>query len=439
MSALSSRRPAFHRVRGTARRASTKPLAATNPPLLFSLFTMLAFAPRYVSVNEVNVGAVLVLFMAFTIVANWRSVAVIFRRSTPVSLLSISAILVGLFALFSASYAAEPFRVLRVAYAQIIGPIILLYVFIGVRSGSAALRACWLLVVLAALSSCIAFAAFQMPSLGRIFFGASDRTAALFKQANQFGIVLSMVLPLSAALLLSMRGRLRLLAALCTLAIYLGLALSGSKANLMIATALAGGVLIMYLANQGHFTRNPLLSFSLMGVAVAACLIGYNALDILNPRAKHLLDSFAGGEVIPSWAHREAIWDAAIATGLEHPLLGQGAGQLGLGGVTHSHNVFLDAFRTLGVPGLAGVVLEVGCVMVMLIPIIAHGFKGRLPLLPAATAAGCLAYIIANQSSDSFGPSTIPIFWIVLALTLVMAARPTAPPVAHRRYRRLAT
>ena len=49
----------------------------------------------------------------------------------------------------------------------------------------------------------------------------------------------------------------------------------------------------------------------------------------------------------------------------------------------------------------------------------------RLRLL--AYAFSILAFVIANQSSESFGGSTLPVLWLVTALTLAQVDRCVRP------------
>ena len=90
---------------------------------------------------------------------------------------------------------------------------------------------------------------------------------------------------------------------------------------------------------------------------------------------------------------------------------------------THSHNVVIDHLRMLGVPGGIGITVFIAATLTMLLIAVREAFMfGRAQTvdrgLMIGFALGSVAYIAANMLSDSFGPSTSPIFWIVLSSTL---------------------
>jgi hypothetical protein len=126
---------------------------------------------------------------------------------------------------------------------------------------------------------------------------------------------------------------------------------------------------------------------------------------------------------------REALWGNAIDQGTMHWLVGSGAGERVLG-IAHAHNLVLDYFRGLGVFGAAAIVLL--CITVLL----RAGGGGVSALVRRAGADekrtwACYAaagiYVLCNQLSDCFGPSTIAALWLVY-LPAVM----TAPPRIRR-------
>ena len=123
---------------------------------------------------------------------------------------------------------------------------------------------------------------------------------------------------------------------------------------------------------------------------------------------------------------RERLWSISIDLGLAHPFTGVGAGQP-IGDIApHSHNLFVEYFRTLGVPGVALITVMVLLVLICLINAVMAALiaKGRTSVatdtnvMVLGTSVCVLNYLVANQMSDSFGPSTAPFFWIPLALLI---------------------
>jgi hypothetical protein len=104
--------------------------------------------------------------------------------------------------------------------------------------------------------------------------------------------------------------------------------------------------------------------------------------------------------------------------------MGVGAGQPVGDIAPHSHNLFIDAFRTLGVPGVALMSVLVLVVMAYLVSAVLCTLLGNdrgdhateVNVMVLGTSVSIWNYIIANQMSDSFGPSTAAFFWLPLAL-----------------------
>lgn len=268
---------------------------------------------------------------------------------------------------------------------------------------------------------------YSVDSLNELIFRGSDRAAGFFKNPNQFGMVISTVLPAMAALLIADRTHSYIRGA-CLLLLLLGLVASGSKTNLLIST---GSFLCLLCAHSmiaySGAKRIAMLGISIMtsGLLVA---IGVAVLASLNPRALDILSAFLSQEgEVDSLMTRSFLWAYSLDQFLDHPLFGQGAGQqidvfYRQADVSHSHNVLLDYARSLGAPGVLGIVVVLGAVLVVSASSLwtalrtdAGDPKGRL--ICVGLALGCLSYISANMLSDSFGPSTSPFFWILVYLS----------------------
>ena len=342
--------------------------------------------------------------------------------------------LIIILSLLSMLHTNSPVRTMRAVFAQVFGfATIPAIAAISTRPGGseATDRIVSAMIVMTVATSCLVIV-----GLGSANF--ADRAAGYFKHANQLGIALSAGLPLLAARLTVSRKH-RILLLVCLVIVLLGLVKSGSKTNFVVG--LAGlvtfyGLYGLYLALRGQRL------FAIMVGLVAAPLLLQAALLMLqsfNPRAYRLLSvQLTGGEA-HSIVSRERLWSMSIDLGLSHPFTGVGAGQP-LGDIApHSHNLFIEYFRTLGVPGAALIVVLVLLVTAYLTTAVISTLFGRgqsagatsANVMVLGTAVSVWNYVLANQMSNSFGPSTAPFFWLPLALLIsyrgMQRARHAAP------------
>ena len=206
----------------------------------------------------------------------------------------------------------------------------------------------------------------------------------------------------------------------------IGLLYSGSKANLFLTVATSGVFLfIMGAKSFKGVERTFVLFLSIIGFAAIA-IIGIMVLQVVNPRAFRLITVFFDpDQTLPSLEARRQLWDIAIATFLANPLTGEGAGQFMREPiypkvVSHSHNLFLDYARTLGAPGLVLIFVLVSTVLLSVITtvigLLNQDMSRGMRALVLGSAIGSGNYVVANFSSESFGPSTSPFFWLLLFL-----------------------
>ncbi|MGI9423067.1 MAG: O-antigen ligase family protein, partial [Hyphomicrobiaceae bacterium] len=168
-------------------------------------------------------------------------------------------------------------------------------------------------------------------------------------------------------------------------------------------------------------------------IAVLVMVLGLATLEVFNPRALRILEQFLmGGGQVKTLVARELLWDYSLDQFLKDPVLGEGAGQkLNLWykeikeQIPHSHNVIADYMRSLGFPGLAAISLVLLTSYCVFFSTIILAYQARLSdVSHRLTAVGlCIgggSYIFANMSSDSFGPTTSPFFWIVVYMAVFM-------------------
>lgn len=252
-------------------------------------------------------------------------------------------------------------------------------------------------------------------------FGERDRTGAFFKNPNQFGIALSCVGPLMLSLAITAKKG-KPTYAIGTAVLVVALVSSGSKTNLLVFAASCVLVMVTIAISERSGLRSYISLVLNALLAVVLLLIGLNVLEVLNPRAANLIYTFLSAEgEVRTVSQRMLLWQQGIQEGMQRPLLGAGAGQTTVHPLTgeiypHSHNAVVDYFRTLGVPGLLFSLLMMGSVLMFSLrslfkmignKSISKCDKGYV----IGLSIGVIAYIVSNQVSDSFGPSTSPIFW----------------------------
>lgn len=278
-----------------------------------------------------------------------------------------------------------------------------------------------------AATSAISLLAYQIDGLHEIIFRGTDRAAGFFKNPNQFGMAISTTIPAVMALLLA-DARRRPFRVACLSLMLLGLVASGSKTNLLLAwgamlAVLCGHSLIYHTGGR----RIAMLVLYLIGSLLIAGL-GIFALSILNPRALVIMSEFFSGDGnVDSLMTRSFLWTYSFDQFMADPILGQGAGQridifYREADVSHSHNVLIDYMRTLGAPGLLAVTVMIGAVVTINLLSMAGALRsksGSPPprLICLGLSLCCVNYVAANMSSDSFGPSTSPFFWIFAYLS----------------------
>ncbi len=279
-----------------------------------------------------------------------------------------------------------------------------------------------------AFTCLISFAAYFEPTLGSMIFYGTDRAYGFFKHPNQFAIPISTLLPVATAGLLGQQGR-RVIWATCLGALLLGLILTGSKTNLLISS---GTLVVICFSYPAIVYTGPQRLFMMALSALATCallIVNFVLLQAFNPRALRLFQKLASDdEELQSLVARSELWRLSLENFQNDPIFGQGAGHplnpfYAGKAVTHSHNVLLDYLRTLGAPGfavLSVMILTVFCLSISSIRLAfsAHGASNRDRILCIGLAMAPLAYVAANLSSDSMGPSTSPFFWTVLFLGL---------------------
>ena len=273
-----------------------------------------------------------------------------------------------------------------------------------------------------------------------------DRLPGFFKHPNQLGVVAAMASTYYICCMIARGFRsmpANAGAFICTAALFL----SGSKTNLLAVGGIAAvSVLVIALQN-----RNPKVAILAAVRDYAAVIIlvtiAIPVLAIVNVRASSVLgDIFGGDEDVTEYGTvvaRQGLWSMSWDSFTNSPVFGVGAGQRLENGVEHSHNIFMDSLRTIGFPGFA---LIAAFILIVIFYILSSISVGRAlqndPRSPLAdpdsrgpfvgSLMAMTSYLISNQMSDSFGPSTLPFFYLFLGFSAYFLSRSVPSGVATR-------
>lgn len=395
---------------------------AANLGLVY--FAVLSFPSLVDLPSSVTPGHLLMLgsFPIWFAAALARERMVFDRAATLASLaiLACTALLI-FWTMLSAFQAEDPFRAARSGVSLFTAFSIFAMVAGTVTRQRLGAYVAVLCLALAA-TSVLTVAAFAEPTLQAVIFQGRDRAFGFFKNPNQFGIAISSVVPVALAMLFAAR-RHRALWAACVLFLLLGLMATGSKANLLVSAVSLPSCLVLFsLISYSGPKRLVMLIATVFGCLVAGGFV-IAALSVLNPRALSLLgDLVVEGEATHSLVSRSLIWADSLSLLKSNPVFGVGAGQP-IHGLSHSHNVILEYARTLGVPGLVFITVKLAVIMAvcgstMLLALRSGAASLSDRYVCIGLAFGPVAYVGANFSSDSLGPTTSPFLYSVLFLGL---------------------
>lgn len=345
----------------------------------------------------------------------------------PLGRFAASAILACTIALiilaFLSAFTAEvPFRIMRPVVGLLAGPALLM-LMIGTATRDRLYLYVSVLCLTIAATGALTILATAEPSLHARVFRGTDRASGFFKNPNQFGMVLTTILPVTFAMTLGAKKR-RFLWLSAFAIMVVALMLSGSKTSILTSSVALFLMLLLYVfIRYSGPARVTMTIMSVFGALLTGSLLVI-ALANLNPRALRLLNqAIVEGEATHSLVSRSTLYRDSIELFMSNPLLGVGAGQL-ISGYPHSHNLILDYARTLGVPGVTFLLLLLIAVLVASVALVLLALRSREHplqdrLFCTGLAIGPVAYLVTNMSSDSLGPTTSPYFFSTLALGLV--------------------
>lgn len=263
--------------------------------------------------------------------------------------------------------------------------------------------------------------------------GYSDRYPGTFKHPNQLGIVALMVTSYCLSLALSTVGKLRIGYIVGTAIALLAIMLSGSKTNLLLLTIIAPVAVVLTAMLRKDSRKSTIEAARNIFIIFLVFVSGLSILAVVNERAYLVLTDVVGGEEDVESYHsvtdRNELWRESWQKFQQYPLTGVGAGQPLDEGAEHSHNVFMDTIRTTGAPGFGLITFFIGCSLWYVLAAVRSArrltsiqnsrmatddFRGPL----TGSLLAMVSYVVANQMSDSFGPSTIPFFYMFFGFSL---------------------
>lgn len=392
-------------------------------------YIVMSYSPLIFSLGEIAVSAVLV--------ASWIPLIPLAARvsmrcaaksgnSAPTLVIVASGMALIFISIWSATYAIQPFKTARVFYPHLSG-IALLTVWLAFCSHRAVNdKLAGLVAIMGLFSSLAAIGSMHIPQLSMLILQENGRSMGLFKHPNQLGMAISSTAPIAVAWAYRKGG----VAAALTAGplLFLGAIYSGSKTNLVLTILACAPVYILIaLTTKNSFLR-VLMVCSAVALATIVLPAALGLIETLNPRAYRILTGLVSGDTSEAGSlyTRMILWRKSIELGVDNPLLGVGAGQP-IGIWPHSHNLYLDYFRTLGFPGLILIAFQTGAVLIVSVRTLWRAMaKTRVArdFRISVGASGCslIMFILANQTSESFGPNTTPLYWIFIALALCFSA-----------------
>lgn len=293
------------------------------------------------------------------------------------------------------------------------------------------------LVVGACTAAALAIAGYQIPELGATTIGVSRRAKVFFEHPNQLGMVLSAVIVIPTARLVT--NPLSLLNWLAAVLIAVGVVISGSMANVLLLVAGPLLVILAMLRNTSTVQRTVLSTVGVV-LVVAALLFGGDTVASVSPRLSGMLEGLTTRQgdlatVLPSVAERLGLYGDAWSMFRESPLLGIGGDNAHQylrtpsgRPIPHAHNYFLDVLMSMGVLGGAAVaVFAFGWLLTALNSLRTGGRSNAS--LTVGIGAALVIFLLSNQSSDSLGGTIIYLLWLLLGIALTNLQ---APQPRHR-------
>lgn len=260
------------------------------------------------------------------------------------------------------------------------------------------------------------FLTIAVPPLEPIVFG-SYRMQGFFENPIQHSICLATLMPLiMVEFSLAKKFRWKIFWGILFVVMLYTLFRAGSKSAMGVAF-LFSVLLYTWLAFRSRsFIKITAVLIGLVLAGIFLKLFGLMIAEAINPIIAEKIRSILEGGVsnYQSIESRKLLWEEAIRQGKQHWLVGTGAGEK-IHGVSHSHNLVLDYFKGIGIFGAIGIALL--CLAILGRTVwkalsVLSGRGNETDIRVLACFFGASVYVLCNQLSDCFGPTTVGFLWI---------------------------
>ena len=379
------------------------------------------------------VGETLIVILVIA----WAARALAQRRWPPVRgwWLWLPILLIG--AGIAAAVAADVSRVAwRDLRTVIVEPALLFLVLLSVMRDRADAQRLGIALVLGAVVSAVVALAL-IPTGAVVTDAGPPRLRGLFGSPNNLALILERALPVTVGLALAVASRPRLRTAAWAAAAVLAAVLVLTFSRGAWIGALAGLAFALYPV----WRRAPRLS------RIAAPLIGVGLIvAVVITTGDHLARLLRPSDA--ATAARPLLWDSAWRMLADNPVLGVGPDNFlyhypdyirpeawAEPNISHAHNIALDTWLTLGIPGLV--------VLVAVLAVYARTWRaarrrsmGGSRALVYGLGGAMLATLVHGMVDSSlYLPELAATFWVVVAATVMLAASPAVIPSAARNLR----
>lgn len=317
----------------------------------------------------------------------------------------------------------DPFSVVRFSGRYVLGLLAVVALYRLLRSEGRLRILERSLLAGAAGSVALAVAGFFVAPLGELTVRYGDRAQALLNHPNQFAILLAALVPIAMSAAVRRPSFWLPWSALVLLVI--GVALTGSKFNILVLGVMLPLSALFSLTVIPGVRRKLELSLTLAVLVFAIGAVGALAVTEFSPRTMTTIGNlFTDPTEVSAVSTRSELWQQAILLGLDYPFSGVGADQTGFYlPFDHAHNVFIEFFAGQGIWGLASLFVflaVLACVIgsALLTALCRPNVTATARLGLIGSSLGIVQFVISNQSSDSFGGTTLPMLWILISMTL---------------------
>jgi O-antigen ligase len=348
-------------------------------------------------------------------------------------------LIMGLLSILSVINSDDPIRILRILFPSVL-PILLFFQLVALRSVSpeTVARLPRIFLMVGVVLGCLPlFLTFASDGIHTYFFQGGYRFMGMFDHENQLSVMIAVLVPLIIGEIAIAERRLgKWLWLALLVVVFYTLVRVGSKTALIVTFGYAWLFYILAHYRFQSFLKNI---FLISVVIVSMIFLGIYGIPIakaIDPTVGAKIEAiFSGG--IGNYATivaRSHLWSEAWRQGLDHWLIGAGAGEIILGNA-HAHNLVLDYFRGIGVFGAIAIVLL--CIRILW-RAVAKSFDVLLAKTVSATDLRVLAcyasaavYVVCNQLSNSFGPATISALWLLYMAAVLTEYRADDASLLH--------